>query len=105
MMERRPKDFLRLNLNANRSGNVSLRPWLNNGEEPPFVLNGRPQTKNLRRPVVALRANIRQSAPTRNELLTDFLMAKIDLQSTTSSKPVVRPSLCSLALATDPTRQ
>ena len=105
MMERWPKYLLRLNLNANRSGDVSLRSRLNNREQPPFVLNGRPQTENLRRPVVALRANICQSASSRNKLLTDFLMAIIDLQPTAGSKPVVRPSLCSLALSTDPTRK
>src|SRR6267154_860148 len=105
MMERWPKDFLRLNLDANRGGNVALRPRLKDGEHPSLVLKGSGQTKNLRRPIVALHTDIRQSASSRNKLLANLLMAKIDLQPITSSKPVVRPGLSSLALATDPTRQ
>src|SRR6266404_3769865 len=104
-MERWPKDFLRLNLNPNRGGNVALRPWLNNREQPPFVLHGRPQTQNLRRPIIALHSDIRQSASSRNKLLADLLMAEVNLQAITGSKPIVRPGLGSLTLAADPTRQ
>ena len=102
MMERWPKDFLRLNLNANRSGNVALRSWLYYREQPSFVLNGCSQTQNLRGPVITSRADIGQSAASRNKLLTDLLMAKIDLQAIPCVKPVVGPSLCSLAFAADP---
>src|SRR5712691_6775019 len=99
MMERWPKDFLRLNLNANRSGNVALRSWLYYREQPSFVLNRCSQTQNLRGPVITSRAKIGQCSAARHKLLTDLLMAKIDLQPITCSEPIVRPGLSSLAFA------
>src|ERR1700747_635016 len=102
MMERWPKDLLRLNLNANRSGNVALRSWLYCREQPSFVLNRCSQTQNLRGPVITSRAKIGQRSAARHKLLADLLMAKIDLQAIPCAKPIVGPSLCSLAFAADP---
>src|SRR6266404_4099213 len=101
-MERWPEDFLRLNLNPNRGGNVALRPWLDKGEQPSLVLKGSGQAKDPRRPIIASHADIGQRPTPGNKLLTDLLMAKIDLQAIPCAKPIVGPSLCSLAFAADP---
>src|SRR5262245_51084659 len=102
-MERWPEDFLGLNLNPNRGGNVALRTRLNHGKQPAFILKGSAQTKNPRRPVIPAHANISQGAAPGNVLLADLLMAEIHLHAIPRAKPVVRPSLRSLSLAANPT--
>src|SRR5438046_4138989 len=101
-MERWSKDPLRLNLNAYRGGNVALRSRLYNWEHPTFVLNGSAEAQDLGWPVITSYADIGQAAASRNKLLADLLMTEIDLQTISWAKPVIRPSVCSLAFATNP---
>src|SRR5437016_3434620 len=101
-MERWPEDFLRLNLDPNRGGNVALRPRLNNGEHPSLVLKGSGQAKDLRRPIIASHADIGQRPTPGNKLLADLLVAEIDMHAIARGKPVVTTSLRSLSVAANP---
>ena len=71
-MERRPQKFLRLNLNADRCGNIALSPRLNDREQPALILHRCGETKLLRGPVISAHSEVGERASDGHELVADF---------------------------------
>src|SRR5258708_2448918 len=77
---------------------VRLDHW----KQPPLILHRCREAQVGTPPVIATHAEIGHCASPRNKHLADFLVAKIDLDPVARAKPIVRPSLCSLAASANP---
>ena len=75
---------------------------LNHREEPPLVLHGNRKTQIRTQGIIGSGTEVSERAATREELLTDLLVAEVELQSIAWAKPVVRPSLRALPSASNP---
>src|SRR5216683_2787003 len=67
------------------------------------MLHGNRNAEVRTQRIIGPDTHVRERATSRNELLTNLLMAEIELQTIARAKPVVRPSLRALSTATDPT--
>src|SRR6202043_958538 len=98
-----PEPFLRFERDLHGGSDVAGLVWLDHREQPALVLYpaGNPNVRS--RPIVAAYADIGQTAATRNKLLADLLVPKIDLHAISRIEPVIRPSLRALTFASNPT--
>ena len=82
--------------------NVSLLPWANHRKKPSFVLHVCRDAQILVCPKIDPQSYVCKGSASRNEVLTDFLVAKADLNLVPWSEPVIRPCLRTLAISPNP---
>src|SRR5207244_11259200 len=82
--------------------NVGLLTRENHRKKPSFILHVCRDSQILVCPKIDPQSNVCKRSASRNKVLTDLLVAKVDLNPVLGSQPVIRPCLRSLAISPDP---